>query len=124
MPVRFDALAHELEAFTFGHNSVILRRHLRVHRIEPRMFLIVVVYLRWRSIVRLAPQFDLLLAVLLCCRLLVKALQGAIVTLIDTPTLVNVRVLALHFLKDQVQRFGGATQQRRVCHVKVIALLE
>ena len=124
LPVRFDALAYELEAFTSGHNSMIFHRHLGVHRIEPRMTLIVVVNLRRRAIVRLAPQCDLIVAVLFSCRLLVKTLQGTIVTLIDAPTLVNVRVLAIHFLENQVKSFSGATQQRCICDVKVIALLE
>ena len=76
----------------------------------------------WRLDVKGAtPDLDLGFAMLRRCVSLVEALKSAVVTLVQTPGLVNGQPVAIELIEHMVERVDRTLQEGRVAHVEIVA---
>src|SRR5471032_420216 len=93
-------------------------RQARVARIVERSA-IIALFQRWRRRVVAAAPYQYLLVAILGCRLaLVQALQGAVVTLVQAPVVLDRQIHHVHRVQRQPQGADRALQDRGVGHVK------
>jgi hypothetical protein len=73
----------------------------------------VIEFQSWRwIIVALSPFLDLFNPIFFRCLCFVPALESSVMSLVDFPMLDDLNIIFLsHLLEDEIQCFGGSTQQ-------------
>ena len=117
LKVRLNALDHVGQALGFRN------RIAGVARIVVLRVLVVRIDLRRRCGVGTTPQHELLVTVLLTDLGLVLALQGAVVTLVQTPAALDRNPQAIGLVQRDVGGVDGATQHRGEDDVRQDVLL-
>ena len=92
----------------------------RITRITSRIARIIGSERRGTDIVAPAPQLRLFHAVTLCGLGFVQALERAVVSLVETPTVVYRDPHEIHFFQRQPQRLNGALEHRGIRDVEHI----
>ena len=105
----FKALAH-------GH---ILNRNVAISGVLASRVNVILFHLGRTNVETSAPDVHLLVAILLCCFLLVEARECSIVAFVQSPRLNYGQPFAFHHLKRNLLRVDGAFQVRRVAHIEV-----
>lgn len=125
LPVGLDSRSHHLQTLAHWHCFVIGLRHSSVHLVESWVHGMVKTNLWWRIVVGLPPEFDLVQTKLIGRLLLVKSLQRAVVSLVDSPALVHVAIFfESHLFQNEIRGFNGPIEHAGVSDVEVVALLQ
>lgn len=120
VPVGEHALHRQLKVLSTGQDG---RRKVAVAAIEAGMSLVVKLERGRRNVVTAAPLKHLLFSVLLGRLSLVQTLEGAVVTLVQSPGLVMGDPKRVHLSHDGVVGLDGAGEDRGMSLIELEAVL-